>query len=197
MKATIDIQAEGILDVQSLTFDPLKKVTFGLQVGADGRVWVCVDGKSFIRFNPNIPEFQKVKKGLLDAHDALRETFRIWNWLADHPDKEKINVPNTSQYRNDFYCPCCTYVKRVAELGNDGMEKEACEALCPMWEAWGNAFCETGSYSPTGFRSPYHKCSPYHKWCQLRSWDSYDRAFFALLITEWAEYLLIEDGGML
>lgn len=31
-----------------------QQVDLGIQIARDGRVWICVNGVSFIRFNPNI-----------------------------------------------------------------------------------------------------------------------------------------------
>jgi len=30
-----------------------KDCDFGIQIARDGRVWICVNGKAFIRFKPN------------------------------------------------------------------------------------------------------------------------------------------------
>lgn len=173
------LQSRGMISIEGMPhFD--KDVEFGLQVGIDGRVWICVNGAAFLRFKPII------QKPSFDAHDALRETFHIWNWLVDNPKELKASAPNAADYANSYSCPCCYYVKRMADIDiSEGMDKEACEALCPMWEAWGNAFCENGF------------TSPFRQWNVTPSWHEYDKQFFALLIAEWAEHLLIQDGGAL
>jgi len=35
------------------------EVDFGIQIAEDGRVWICIDGEAFIRFNPNIKKYWK------------------------------------------------------------------------------------------------------------------------------------------
>lgn len=40
------------LDLTGVEFDPLD-CTFGVQVHEDGRVWVCVNGQTFLRFKPH------------------------------------------------------------------------------------------------------------------------------------------------
>jgi len=39
---------------------------FGVQVGWDGRVWVCINGIAFLRFKPNLPP---IPEHLADAID--------------------------------------------------------------------------------------------------------------------------------
>jgi len=36
----------------------LKPVDFGIQISADGRVWICINGAAFLRFKPLINQFQ-------------------------------------------------------------------------------------------------------------------------------------------
>ncbi len=30
---------------------------FGVQIAADGRVWICIDGRAFVRFKPTLRNF--------------------------------------------------------------------------------------------------------------------------------------------
>ncbi len=109
---------------------------------------------------------------------ALKTTRDIWRELAENPSLEKTSIPLARLY--DHCCPCCSYVNRELKQSCDGMSHTICQGFCPMWEAWGRQFCETGT-------------SPYNRWNMHRSDDSddwYDRQFFALLIAEWADYLL-------
>ena len=43
----------GYLSIETIP-EGGKGTDFGIQVSEDGRVWICVDGLAFIRFNPNI-----------------------------------------------------------------------------------------------------------------------------------------------
>jgi len=115
----------------------------------------------------------------MDINETLKETARIWNVLADNPSMLKYRVPGASKYRH--YCPCCTYVEKMYNIDKDsGMSSVLCRNDCPMWEAWGNEFCEW--------------YGPYTKWVQQSGViSSYDKSFFALLIAEWAEYLLTKN----
>ena len=47
-------QGHMSLDATMVEFDPLD-CTFGVQVNNDGRVWVCVNGVTFLRFKPAVP----------------------------------------------------------------------------------------------------------------------------------------------
>jgi len=122
----------------------------------------------------------------MDINEALKETARIWNELADDPHLQKIEITKANDYV--YQCPCCSYVVEKTGVNPDnGMNIKICKNWCPMWEAWGNAFCEWES--------------PYSKWCITSGvfnpypgvFNPYDASFFALLVAEWAEYLLVED----
>ena len=39
--------------IQDLETETLLNCAFGVQVGNDGRVWVCINGQSILRFKPN------------------------------------------------------------------------------------------------------------------------------------------------
>jgi len=48
---------QGLISIENLPWDPEKPVKvikgdFGIQIAADGRVWVCINGVAFIRFKP-------------------------------------------------------------------------------------------------------------------------------------------------
>ena len=47
---------QGILSMESNGFGAnlVLQGDFGVQIAEDGRVWICVDGKAFLRFKPNI-----------------------------------------------------------------------------------------------------------------------------------------------
>jgi len=49
-QGTISIENSRVL---GLAGDGYHKGDFGLQIAADGRVWVCIDGIAFIRFSPH------------------------------------------------------------------------------------------------------------------------------------------------
>ena len=74
---------------------------FGIQIADDGRVWVCVDGQSFIRFKPKFKEtvkrfdlnnaIQKYRK-LSEATSIESESMQyaqISAWLLELDHKRK------------------------------------------------------------------------------------------------------------
>jgi len=44
----------GYLSIEQIPTGSIVERDFGIQVAEDGRVWICIDGIAFIRFNPNI-----------------------------------------------------------------------------------------------------------------------------------------------
>jgi hypothetical protein len=56
-----EIREEGsgymeLMDIDGCT--PLRTIqcNIGVQIAPDGRIWVCIDGKAFIRFKPFRPK---------------------------------------------------------------------------------------------------------------------------------------------
>ena len=51
---------------------------FGIQIARDGRVWICIDGVAFLRFNPKLvsSKFRKMPKEHLFFNN-IREAIRV------------------------------------------------------------------------------------------------------------------------
>lgn len=46
---------QGILEVNEIKpRKPSDLIDFGVQIAADGRVWICINGQAFIRFKPKV-----------------------------------------------------------------------------------------------------------------------------------------------
>ena len=43
---------QGFMEITRALPRSMKKGDFGIQISRDGRVWICFNGKSIIRFNP-------------------------------------------------------------------------------------------------------------------------------------------------
>lgn len=57
----------------------------GVQVAKDGRVWICVDGQSLIRFTPS--SIGGGMKQILDALDRFEESVKERAWIGSkHPN---------------------------------------------------------------------------------------------------------------
>ena len=44
----------GYLSIEKPITKSMINCDLGIQVAKDGRIWICVEGIAFIRFNPNI-----------------------------------------------------------------------------------------------------------------------------------------------
>ncbi len=65
MKEQAETHQRGALLVEELdkNYD-FKNCDFGLQIAKDGRIWVCIDGRAFLRFLPK-KNYDKIK----ESHD--------------------------------------------------------------------------------------------------------------------------------
>ena len=45
---------EGYVSIEQMPIGSKIVRDFGIQIASDGRVWICIDGKAFIRFRPVI-----------------------------------------------------------------------------------------------------------------------------------------------
>lgn len=50
MKGVVEITEPDDSRVRNIACD------FGIQIATDGRVWICIDGKAFVRFKPALKE---------------------------------------------------------------------------------------------------------------------------------------------
>lgn len=51
IKAYPEIHQQGFLSVEA-NIKSSMGCDFGVQIADDGRVWICVDGRAFLRFKP-------------------------------------------------------------------------------------------------------------------------------------------------
>jgi hypothetical protein len=54
------LSQEGYMTIDNIPDEGLRKGILGIQIGADGKVWICINGLSFLRFKP------KLKKEVID-----------------------------------------------------------------------------------------------------------------------------------
>lgn len=53
----------------------LQDCHFGVQVADDGRVWVCVNGMSFLRFKPKLPPIPEHLADAIDSYEPGPHTY--------------------------------------------------------------------------------------------------------------------------
>jgi len=59
-----ETHCKGVISIENIPKSCLIKGDLGIQIAKDGRVWVCIDGIAFLRFNPNIGTYiQDLYKG--------------------------------------------------------------------------------------------------------------------------------------
>jgi hypothetical protein len=63
MKPYPETHQEGFMSIEKDLKSESKMVDFGIQIAEDGRIWICINGVSVIRFSPLIKEY--VKESLL------------------------------------------------------------------------------------------------------------------------------------
>ena len=49
----------GYLSIENKLPENIKECDFGVQIAEDGRIWICINGIAFLRFNPNIKKYIK------------------------------------------------------------------------------------------------------------------------------------------
>lgn len=47
-----ETHSQGIISIENIPYDKIVNGDLGIQIGSDGRVWVCIDGVAFLRFKP-------------------------------------------------------------------------------------------------------------------------------------------------
>ena len=73
MKELKETHMKGFLSIESEIKDS-KICDFGIQIAEDGRVWICINGVSFIRFKPLGKEFNKrIMKGETNDKRNIKE----------------------------------------------------------------------------------------------------------------------------
>ena len=53
MKAYPETHQRGYLTIEETLSNHLADCDFGIQIAKDGRVWICIDGRAFLRFHPD------------------------------------------------------------------------------------------------------------------------------------------------
>lgn len=49
-----ETHVKGMISVEEKIVSALD-IDFGIKISPDGRIWICIDGKSFLRFKPKFP----------------------------------------------------------------------------------------------------------------------------------------------
>jgi streptogramin lyase len=58
MKEIPETHQKGLLTIEENNFES-GICDLGIQIGQDGRIWICINGESFIRFNPLAAKYEK------------------------------------------------------------------------------------------------------------------------------------------
>ena len=125
----------------------------------------------------------------MDLKTALEECAFMWDWLAEHPEKEKEDFFLVHREKNYLHgCALCEYTK-IEFIG--GTFSVDCEK-CPMWPAEEGHSID--SYEHYGCEN--WKDSAYRKWRKADPDDFVERAKCAKEIADDARMLLkeLEDG---
>ena len=61
MKSYPETHQKGFMSIEQDLKKLSKIVDFGIQIAEDGRIWICINGQSAIRFNPLIKGYVKEK----------------------------------------------------------------------------------------------------------------------------------------
>lgn len=97
----------------------------------------------------------------LSAHKSL------WNWLAKHPDREKLEWPgwhrNGGTYRSATGCFACDYAQAMcAALENDKSSGEC--RRCPIWDEDNRCYTnEYEAYCQTQSDKEFSRAAEYAK----------------------------------
>lgn len=70
MKAYIELHQRGCLTIEQDLPAVVGDCEFGIKINPDGRVWICIDGKAYLRFKPERRE-HKNRKDLKKAKEML------------------------------------------------------------------------------------------------------------------------------
>ncbi len=54
---------DGYFSIEQELTKSMKECDFGILVAEDGRIWICIDGISFLRFKPKINEYEWTEGG--------------------------------------------------------------------------------------------------------------------------------------
>lgn len=48
-----ETHSQGVINIETVPPQSILSRDLGIQISEDGRVWICIDGLAFLRFNPN------------------------------------------------------------------------------------------------------------------------------------------------
>ena len=81
---------------------------------------------------------------------AIKETKKLWDWMADNPGLRKSRYPGWEQLKSEYnvshigkynygdpfynHCPCCMYV--AIKLGGLIVRAKDCIDYCPLSKEW-------------------------------------------------------------
>ena len=51
-----EMHSKGIISIENIPKEKIINGDLGIQISKNGRVWICIDGIAFLRFNPNREE---------------------------------------------------------------------------------------------------------------------------------------------
>jgi len=54
MKYYPETHQHGIISIENLPENNYMIGDLGIQIAADGRIWICIDGAAFLRFKPHM-----------------------------------------------------------------------------------------------------------------------------------------------
>ncbi len=49
-----ETHSQGVISIETVPDIGVMNGDLGIQIAPDGRVWVCINGIAFLRFNPNV-----------------------------------------------------------------------------------------------------------------------------------------------
>jgi len=56
LKEYPELHSSGIISIENIPDETMIKGDLGIQIAKDGRVWICINGIAFLRFNPVLEE---------------------------------------------------------------------------------------------------------------------------------------------
>ena len=58
-----ETHCKGNISIENIPYDKIVNGDLGIQISENGKVWICIDGIAFLRFNPHI-------KGYTNGNDG-------------------------------------------------------------------------------------------------------------------------------
>jgi hypothetical protein len=126
---------------------------------------------------------------MMTEREALKETRKLWLYLAEHPRTTKMRALQVLKMP-DYYleCPCCEYLYQKTYDTRTERElwslSSKCNTVCPLRHLWPHK---------SGYGCEYAENSPYAFWVRCEGEDDM-RKKYALEI---ANACLKKNGGLL